>query len=467
MSEVSMSTVPLTKEMPQARIQSRGEKLSGYIARTPSRPLPPEVVDAALRALVDHLGVAVGGSDDAPARPVRRTVQAWNAVGKATIVMGGRTTPALAALANGTMAHAMDYDDTHPAGAGHASGPCWSTALAIAEHYDVGETDAIAAFITGFEVMTRLGGGYVPGVGRSLQRRGLHPTSVFGRVGAAAVACAALRLDETKIRYALGIAATTAGGLVGSFGTHSKPFHAGKAAMDGILAAQLAAEGFVSATHLYELEKGLLDAFIQDREVEVPALDFESHWELLNNGFKPFASCRATHPSAQAARTLADRVAGKKITRVHAKVHPNALVTAGKLSPRTPLEGKFSVPFCIALGLRGYRVVASDFNDASMRDASVMQVVPLVQLEAVQGQPAHSAYLDVVLENGERLHAQTDIVSGHPDNPMSWDDLRVKFEGLVEPVLGAPTTAELYAAARDFGRPGSLRKLMSFLHRPG
>jgi 2-methylcitrate dehydratase PrpD len=96
--------------------------------------------------------------------------------------------------------------------------------------------------------MAKLGGGGVPGVGRSLQRRGWHPTSVFGRAGAAAVASVLLRLNDTQIRYALGIAATTAGGLVGSFGTHGKPFHAGKAAMDGIMAAQLAAACFVSAT---------------------------------------------------------------------------------------------------------------------------------------------------------------------------------------------------------------------------
>jgi 2-methylcitrate dehydratase PrpD len=90
--------------------------------------------------------------------------------------MGARTTPALAALANGTMCHAMDYDDTHPGGAGHPSGPCWSTALAMAEHHGAAEGDALAAFITGFEIMARLGGGWVPGVGRSLQRRGFHPT---------------------------------------------------------------------------------------------------------------------------------------------------------------------------------------------------------------------------------------------------------------------------------------------------
>ncbi len=451
------------KASTQTLQEHRGHQLTAYIAGTARREFPPEIIEAAKRALVDFLGVAVGASDDAPVRPVRRAVQGWNAAGNARVFLGGHTTPALAALVNGTMAHAMDYDDTHPMGAGHPSGPCWSTALALAEHLGFGEKDAIAAFITGFEVMARLGGGGVPGVGRSLQRRGFHPTSVFGRAGAAAVACALLRLDENRIAHALGIAATTAGGLVGSFGTHSKPFHAGKAAMDGILAAQLAAEGFVSATHLFELEKGLLDAFIQDHVVEVPPLDFESRWELLGNGFKPFASCRATHPSAQAARSLASRVAGKKITQVHAKVHPNALVTAGKLAPRTPLEGKFSVPFCIALGLRGRRVVASDFNEATMRDVSVMDVVPVVRLEAVQGQAPHSAHLDVLLEGGERLHADTEIVIGHPDNPMSWDDLRAKFEGLVEPILGAQKTAELFETARRFDQSGSLATITALL----
>ena len=459
-----MSTA-VASRAPGAARPTRGDALAAYIAATPGREFPPEVVDAALRALVDYIGVSVGASDDAPVRPVRRIVAAWNAQGGSTIFMGGRTTPALAALANGTMAHAMDYDDTHPGGAGHPSGPCWSTALAMAEHHAAGEGDALAAFITGFEIMARLGGGGPPGVGRSLQRRGLHPTSVFGRAAAAAVACVLLRLDEARIKHALGIAATTAGGLVGSFGTHSKPFHAGKAAMDGILAAQLAAEGFVSATRLYELEKGLLDAFIQDREVEVPSLDFDGKWELLGNGFKPFASCRATHPSTQAARSLAERVAGRKIAKVHARVHPNALVTAGKTAPRTPLEGKFSVPFCIALGLLGYRVVSSDFVDSSMRDEAVMDLVPRVQLEAVQGQSPHSAFLDVTLDNGETLHGETKIVLGHPENPMSWEDLRIKFEGLVEPVLGSSGAAELFEAAREFGEPGSLGRLTALLRR--
>ena len=458
---------------------TRNQQLVDYIAGATTRKFPGEIIDAAKRALVDFLGIAVGAYNDAPVRPVRATVKRWNASGNARIVLGGQTTPALAALANGTMAHAMDYDDTHPGGAGHPGACCWSSALALAEHHGIEERATLAAVITGYEVMCKLGGGYAMGVGRSLQRRGLHPTSIVGRMGAAATAAVLMKLSEQQIGYALGVAATTAGGLVGTFGTHGKPFHAGKAAMDGILAAQLAADGFVAATHLYELGEldpsnatprkkqahsaTLLDALIQDHAVEPLPLDFEQSWEILTNGFKPFASCRATQASTQAARTLAARIAGRAIKRVQAKVHPNALITAGKLAPRTPLEGKFSVPFCIALALRGHAVVAADFTEAKMHDASVMDIVPVVELEAVEGQPPHSAHLDVYLADGEQLHADTDIVIGHPDNPMSWDDLRVKFDGLAEPVIGTDKAQTLFDTARNFEQPGSIARISALL----
>ena len=461
-----MSTATLARAEPRGNQAARGEQLVGYIAGTGQRSYPAEVTDAALKALVDHLGCAVGASSDAAALPARRVVERWKASGNARVYIGGRTTPALAALANASMAHAMDYDDTHAGGAGHPGGPCWSSALALAQEHGATEKDTVAAFITGFDVMGKLAGGWVPGVGRSLQRRGWHPTSIFGRAGAAAVACAIMKLDEKQIANALGVAATTAGGLVGSFGTHGKPFHSGKAAMDGILAAQLASEGFVAATHLYELEKGLLDVLIQDRQVEPPTLDdFERKWELLENQIKPFASCRATHAAIQAARTLAERVRGRRIARVHAKVHPNALVTAGKTAPRTPLEGKFSVPFCIALGLAGYRAVSSDFDEKAFNDPAVADVVPRVTLESVQDQPAWKAFVDVTLEDGERLKGECQCVLGHPDNPVAWDVLREKFEGLVEPVLGRQQCATLFQLGRNFLEPGSIGKISDLLAR--
>jgi 2-methylcitrate dehydratase PrpD len=451
--------------VPEQTGMTRGERIASYVEGALERDFPADVIDAAKQALVDFIGVAVGAANDEPVQPVRKVAESWAAQGNAQIFLGKRTTPALAALVNGTMAHAMDYDDTHPLGAGHISGPCWSTALAMASHHGSAERATLAAFITGFEIMARLGTGGPAGVGRNLHRRGFHPTAVLGRPAAAAVASVLLKLDRQRVAYALGAAATMSAGLVGSFGTHAKPFHAGKAAMDGITAAQLAAEGFVAATHLFELEKGMLDSFIQNREVEVPPLDFEDRWEILRNGYKPFASCRATHASSEAAHTLATLIAGKTVKRVRAQVHPNALITAAKRSPRTPLEGKFSVPFCVALSLRGYRLKASDFSEERLRDASVMDIVPTVEMEGVEGQPQHEAHLDVYLESGEHLHADTTLFLGHPDNPMTWDDTHAKFQGLVEPMLGAEKAGVLYENLRRFEEPGTLGSVMALLAR--
>ena len=444
---------------------SRSKQIADYAAGALTREFPADVLLAAKVALIDVMGCAIGAWDDECVRPVRRVVEGWGARGEAQVFLGGRTAPAFAALANGTMAHAMDYDDSHQMGAGHISCVCGTAALAVAGQLKSSEKDTLAAYITGFEVMARLAGGGPPGVGRSLHRRGLHPTSVFGRVGAAVAASVLMRLTPRQTEYAVGAATTTAGGLVGSFGTHSKPFHGGKAAMDGILAAELAREGFQSSTKLLELEKGLLDAFIQDRKVEVPPLDF-STWELKRNGFKPYASCRATHASIQTSRKLAAAVGGRKITRVHAKVHPNVVVVANQLNPQTPLEHKFSVRYCMAMGLTGYRLVASDFTDKLLQDKALKEIAAVTEVEVVPEQPQYEAHLDVYVEGeAQPLHADTNIVLGHADNPMSEEEVWGKFDGLVTPVLGADKARALYDLLKHFETPGNLTKIIALVGR--
>ena len=131
--------------------------------------------------------------------------------------------------------------------------------------------------------------------------------------------------------------------------------------------------------------------------------------------------------------------------------------------PHAPLEGKFSVPFCIALGLRGYSVVSTDFNEKAFADPDVKAIVPNVKLQAVDGQAPHSAYLEVTMADGETLKAQTDIVLGHPDNPLSWDALREKFDALVDPVLGTHKARQLFDFGRSFLQPGSLDNISALL----
>lgn len=440
----------------------RGEALSQFISHAHALVIPPPVIHEAKRALIDYLGVAIGAVNDEAVVAVRQVAKQWNASGNARIILGGTTTPALAALINATMAHAADYDDTHPAGAGHPGGPCWSAALAMAQTHPVDETRVLAAFIAGFEVMAKLGGGWVPGVGRNLQRRGFHPTSIVGRAGAAAAAAQVLQLTPEQVSNALGASATMMGGLQKSSGTHGKPFHAGKAAMDGILAAQLATEGFVGAHHFYEPD-GWVKNFIQDGSAEIPPLDFTESWELLANGYKLYASCRGTHASIETARQIYPQIRGRKIVRIEARVHPMGMVNAGIVNPQTPLESKFSIPHCIALALSGYALTDTDFTPDTIADPQARALLPLLNVEAVDGQSASSAFIDVWLEDGEQLHGETAVYRGHAQNPLTDEELRAKFDSLSIPALGRERSEALYQAAAHFERPGSLAALHSLL----
>ncbi len=446
------------------RDEPNGVATAQYIASTKPRDIPPDVIEQAKMCLVDWMGVALGAHAEGAAVTVRRMAESWHAAGAAPMLLGGQTAPALAALVNGTMSHCLDYDDAHTEGAGHISAVCWAAALAMASHHRLSGEEALRAFTTGFEVMARLGRGQMQGFGRNLQLKGFHPTSILGRFGAAAVASVVLDLSELQVSHVLGVAATTAGGLTASFGTMSKPFHAGKAAMDGILAAQLAAEGFEAATHLLDTERGLQGTLIQDRSFGIAPLTYDDGWELRRNGFKPYACCRSIHASVDAARKLAPQLVGKRIERVHVKAHRGATVPAHHFDPKTPLQGKFSFPYCMALGLRGYSVVEADFSETRLHDPEIMAIVPNVTVEEIADQSRWESYLEVVLEGGQIYHTDQDVVLGHPDNPMTWEDMARKFTGLVEPVLG-PDAQPLLQALRHIDKPGEFANVIKLVQR--
>ena len=437
-----------------------GDAAAKFIAATPTRSHAPEVLEAAKMCLVDWMGVALGAVNEPAAQAARRVAARWNTGGRARILLGPAAAPAAAALVNGTMAHCMDYDDTHMDGAGHISAPTWAATLAVAGELGKSEHDALAAFITGFEISARLGAGY----GRKLQHVGFHPSSVFGRFSAAAAACALLGLDRTRIAHALGAAATMAGGLNASFGTMSKPFHLGKAAMDGILAADLAAEGFEAATHLLDADEGLSGTLVQDRSVRIDPEGFTDGQALLRNAYKPYACCKAIHACVDAARELSSQVSPETIRRVVLGASPMTERVAARPDPQTPLEGKFSVAYCAALALCGYPVVEHDFSEARLKDPKVRRLVARSELAVQPGTELTEGYVEVHLEDGRTLRANVPLARGNPGNPLGWDGLEAKFVGLVEPVLGRDTRP-LFEALRTFETPGTLGRVVELVAR--
>src|SRR5581483_5682077 len=191
---------------------------------------------------------------------------------------GGTAAAPFAALANGTLAHCLDFDDTHIGAVTHTSAPVWAATLALGEELGADEATMLRAYVAGFETASHLG----LGLGEVVTAHGWHGTGVFGRLGACAAASALLRLDEERALHALGAGATQAGGLTASFGTMAKPFHAGKAAMGGVIAAQLARAGIVAATGVLEPGGGLDNVLVQDGTGRLAPTDFTG-WEILNN----------------------------------------------------------------------------------------------------------------------------------------------------------------------------------------
>jgi 2-methylcitrate dehydratase PrpD len=431
-----------------------------FIAAAPGRNDPLEVIDAARMALVDTLGVAIGacGLKEDAGETVRRVAAAWQATGNAQILGGRKSAPAVAALVNATYGHCLDYDDTHVGAVAHLGNPTWAAALAVGQHVGASDREVLNAFITGFEVGAKLGYGY----GGIANEHGFHSTGLFGCFAATTAASVLMGLDEEAIRNALGAAATQAAGLVESFGTMSKPFHAGKAAMNGVLSAELAAEGFVAKQSLIETEGGFGDVFVQDGSAKVGALAFDGPLEITRNTLKPYASCLLTHPVIDAARSLSEAAKGRAIAGIEVEVNPACIQLAGKPDPQTGLEGKFSTAYCTALSLHGYAVSAQDFTDGRVSDAVLRDTLHRVTLTPAPDRVMTSAHMRLTFTDGETLDAETALARGNPGNPMRWEDMRAKFFPLVEPALG-DRGEELFDLLRHFGDGDSMATVTSMM----
>jgi 2-methylcitrate dehydratase PrpD len=425
------------------------ERIAQYIAGAPSRAIPDHVLDAARLCLADWLGVALGAIDEPAAKIVHATVVDWHSAGRSSLLSGGTAAAPFAALVNGTLAHCLDFDDTYVKGITHTSSPVWAAVCALGEDVETTEAQMLKAFVTGFEVSARAGGG----LGEAVTARGWHGTGIFGRLGAAAAAAALLELDADAARHALGIAATQTSGLTASFGTMSKPFHAGKAAMDGILAVQLAKRGFRAAENLLDPGAGLDNAVVQDRSVAIAPADF-SGWEILENSFKPYAACHLTHPAVDAARAARAREPNVSAARsITAEVSPLANQVTGEKSgsPRFSLEGKFDLKYCVALALHGYPLSSVDFQDGQRPPREVLETARKVSVEARPDLSFTSARLRVRLSDGQEIAIAVPVATGHPGNPMTWGDMWQKFRGLAEPRLSAQAEP-LFQRIRTFGR---------------
>ena len=334
----------------------------------------------------------------------------------------------------------------------------------MAAHHDRAGAEALDAFITGYEVSAVLGDITVDGAGYGnlMQAAGFHPTAIFGRLSAAAAAAVLSGCDREQTVHALSAAATMGGGLTASFGSMAKPLHSGKAAMDGVQAAELAKRGFIAARDVFEAPGGFASAFVQTATPNFEGAVFTNGESLSDNSFKPYPCGKLIHGHIDAARALRREWVERPVAKIRCRVAEISTRLVGRPLPATPLEAKFSVAFCVALALRGYAVLPGDFSNERLADSAVRDLMSKVELSVDPAVGRYGSILEIELINGEILHSKIERSRGNPENPMSWSDLKTKFDGLVQPVLGDHTDA-LYDALRAIDAPDGLTNISALI----
>jgi 2-methylcitrate dehydratase PrpD len=408
--------------------------LARFVVESSAGAIPAPVFHEAKRATLNWLGCAIGASDHATVNRALAALLPFVGPPQATVLgRQDRVDVLHAALLNGMTSHTFDFDDTHLKTVIHPAGPVASAIVALSEHLPFDGARLLHAFILGVEVECRIGNAVYP----SHYDVGWHITGTTGVFGAAAAAGKLLGLDEQKMVWALGAAATQASGLREMFGSMCKPLHPGLAAKNGLCAALLAREGFTSATQGIEGKRGFASVLATARDYTKITDGLGDTWELLDNTYKPFACGIVIHPTIDGCIQLrnAHHLSPEQIAGVELRVHPLVLELTGKTRPQVGLEGKFSVFHSAAVALIDGAAGEAQYSDARVLDPVVTALRDRVHATVDPDVSEDAAAIQIMLTDGKVLNLSVEHAIGSLTRPMSDEDLERKFRGLCEGIL--------------------------------
>lgn len=407
------------------------ERLAEWSSALQFREIPADVVEAAKFHILDAVGTGLAAlALDQLTAPRAVALEIGGEPEATALGLPRRVGAGAAALANGSMMHALDFDDTHEVALVHSSVVVASTVLAVGEAVGASGEEAVAAAVTGYEISSRIGlanpGGF--------HLRGFHPTSVCGVFAAAAAAARLRGLSAQQTTNALGIAGSQASGLMEFLadGSQTKPLHAGWAAFAGITAAALAAHGATGPASVIEGRFGLLASHLD--EFDESALDAElgSRWETTQIAFKAYPSCHCSHAVLDAVAGI--EIGADDVEELVALVPGDVAVglvlepAERKQRPTTPYDAKFSLPYCIAALLVRGELGVNAFTAAAIEDEQVLEIAAKVTYEVVEFENGNDLSGGIRAKAGGRnLEARVLRPRGGPANPLSEEELREKF----------------------------------------
>jgi 2-methylcitrate dehydratase PrpD len=428
------------------------ERLAAFTTDLRFDDLPPEVVLRAKELMLDLLGVSLAARAMPASEAMVAVVRAMSGAPESTVWGSGERVPASnAALANGTMAHGLDYDDTQLPAQAHMSASVVPAALAAAEAVGADGRATIAACVAGWEVGLRIGAA-APG---KFIDFGFHPTGICGAFASAVVAGKLWGLSASQLVNALGIAGSQAAGLMAFLdgAAWSKKMHPGWAAHSGIIAALLAREGFTGPRTIFEGRFGIYNTHIHDRAFDLETLTagLGSAWEMLRISMKPYPACHFNHTFIDAALYLRERygLRPEDIERIDCKITAQAIPVVcepreQKVRPKDGYAAQFSLPYGVAVALVRGKAGLAEFADTAIDDPRVLDLAARVthSVDPESDFPLHyPGWVVVTLRDGRVLERREPIQRGTPERPLRTEEVVAKFRDCVASVLDS-TRAE-------------------------
>jgi 2-methylcitrate dehydratase PrpD len=418
------------------------EDVAKFVIGTSFKSLPANVIHEAKRDVINVMSTALYSARD-PSLQILLDVFAAEGGHPRARVWGTdqRCTLQAAALANGYLGHLEDYDDTHFPTVLHPSAPAVPAAYALAEDAHLSGAELLAAVAVGIELACRISLAVHPWH----YDEGWHITGTMGVFGAAIAAGKLAGLDERQLVACLGIAGTQAAGVREVFGSMTKPFHAGRAAQSGVIAALLAKGGFTSTERILEGRRGVAAVMSAESDLSRVTDGLGERWEIFNNGLKPYSCGVVNHPLIDACIELRTQpgLDLAAIQSIDAQVHPLVLELVNLPEPRVGLEGKFSVQHCVAIALREGAAFPAQYSDAKVRDAQNAELRRKVHLTRDESLAEDAAIVRIRMRDGAVFEKHVEHATGAPENPLSDERLNEKFIELVTPTLGRPASEAL------------------------
>lgn len=414
--------------------------LAEFIVNLKFENLPDQVIKVAKKAIFDCFGVALAGTKTTVGKKIYEYINELGGNSQATIIgLKSKSSVTHAALANGTIAHALDYDDIIPNMAGHPSCTIVPVLLSLGEYLKLSGKDLLTAYVAGFEIGTKIN----LGVMDEHYKRGWHNTATVGTIAAASTAAKLLNLNVESTQRTFGIAISMLAGVKRNFGTMTKPLHAGNAARNGLAAAILVKKGFTAQKNLLEDYGGFCEVYCGEGKYNLERITANLNLNSLDTytiinpgiGFKKYPSCYGTHQALDAMFYLIEEndIIFDQVEEVKCETGELFYSILPYVNPKSGLEGKFSLHYCLARALLNRKVGLAEFADEKVHEDEILKLIKRIKvivhpdLKRKKDAGFGFTVITIKLKDGKILSKKVATPRGEPTNPIDRKDLVKKY----------------------------------------